>query len=443
MKRDTLLAAALAAAMFLVYKANGREIPNYDSQPTKYAARELLLRGTLSLNYVVGRTPELGNRPAFVKANDGRIRAAYSPVPAIAAASLMWPLWKTGLIDVRAPGAPSTIAAVSAAALVSLAIACTFLTLRARLSPAQSFVVAAGLGLGTGFWPTASQTLWQHETAIFGLSLAVLGFAGPERSWQGRAVLLGAGAGLAVASRLQLAPAATVMIAGAAVLWGWRRAAVALACASVVVIPVLLANYRWFGTVLGGAARLEMLHETVHRTSGSFALGLEGFAGLLVSPNRGLLVFSPIVAVAFAGVPRALREKWQSPHRWLIAAAAAEFLLYGLYTVWWGGHTYGPRYMLDVLPLLVPAAAFGLATLRTRPRRALAVAALAWSVGVSVLGAFTYPNERWNSDPVDVDVAHDRLWNVSDSQILRAWRAAPSPQNYSLLTIEAVRVPQP
>ena len=42
--------------MFAVYNANGREIGSYDSQPTKFAARELLLRGTLaSTTSSVGR----------------------------------------------------------------------------------------------------------------------------------------------------------------------------------------------------------------------------------------------------------------------------------------------------------------------------------------------------------------------------------------------------
>ena len=94
---DRVVAAGLFVVLFAIYNANGREVGNYDSQPTKYAARELLLRGTLTLNYVVGATPQLMERPAFVAARDGRYRSAYSPVPAIAAAGICWPLWKTVL----------------------------------------------------------------------------------------------------------------------------------------------------------------------------------------------------------------------------------------------------------------------------------------------------------------------------------------------------------
>ena len=121
--------------MFVIYNANGREIGSYDSQPTKFAARELLLRGTLGLNYVVGFTPELAKRSAFARRRDGRYRSAYSPVPAVIAAAITWPLWQTGLVDMRAPRAPSLISALS-----QLAAACrwlsalAFLTARTRLS---------------------------------------------------------------------------------------------------------------------------------------------------------------------------------------------------------------------------------------------------------------------------------------------------------------------
>ncbi len=443
MNRDITLAAALALAMFVVYNANGREIGSYDSQPTKFAARELLLRGTLSLNYVVGFTPGLAKRSAFVETADGRYRSAYSPVPAVMAAAIAWPLWRTGLIDIRAPRGPGFMAALSSSLLVSLAVGLAFLTARTRLSVARSLALAVGLGVGTGLWSTVSQTLWQHETAIFGLSLAVYGLMTMDRGAGLRSGLIGVGLGLAAGSRLQLMPAVTIALAGVAMSAGWRRAALAAAGAGAVILPVIFLNYQWFGTVLGAAPILEALHGTVHRTSGSFALQIEGFAGLLVAPNRGLLVFSPIVAVALLGIPRSLREGWTSPHRWLVLAAAAQFTLYAFYTVWWGGHTFGPRYMLDILPLLVPAAAIGMETLRTPTRRALAFVALAWSVAVAALGAFNYPHERWNSDPVDVDIAHDRLWNVSDTQIRRAWLAGPSPQNFNLFTPEAVRVPQP
>lgn len=444
MSGDIRTALVVAVCMFGIYSANGREIANYDSQPTKYAARELLLRGTLSLNYVVGKTPELGKRSAFVQTRSGRIRAAYSPLPAIAAAALTWPFWKLGLVDIRAGRAPALMAAVTSATLVALAVALAFLTARHHLSTRRSLLLAAGLGLGTGLWPTASQTLWQHETAIFGLALAVLALGALERhTTPMRAVLVGLGLGLAVGARQQLAPSIVVLLLGTAVVFGARIAVIAATCTSAIFVPVLVSNYLWFGSIAGAAPILEALHGSVHRTYSSFAWSTQGFSGLLMSPNRGLLVFSPVVIVALIGIPAAVRGGFRSIGAWLCVAAGAQYVLYALYTVWWGGHTYGPRYMLDVLPLLIPAAALGLAMLQGPLRIALGSVALAWSVAVAAIGAFNYPEGRWNAMPLDVDRHHERLWDWSDMQILRAWHAGPNGQNFTLFTAEAVRLTEP
>ena len=64
-RHDGWTALIVAMACFTLFNANGREIGNHDSQPTKFAARELLLRGTLTLNYVVGRTPQFAARSAL------------------------------------------------------------------------------------------------------------------------------------------------------------------------------------------------------------------------------------------------------------------------------------------------------------------------------------------------------------------------------------------
>lgn len=433
---DARAAALLAVALLAAYNANGREIGTYDSQPTKFAARELLVRGTLALNHVVGATPLLMERPAFVEARDGGYRSAYSPVPAIAAAAVAWPFWKAGLLDVRAPLGPNYIAALGASTLTAAAAVLAFFTARRYMPRRRALILGIGLGLGTGYWSTVSQTLWQHETAVFGLSLAVMAITAPGLR-PTHLLVCGAGLGLAGAARPQLAPAVAVLSLGLLVR-ARREALVALAITATFAAVLIAANIRWFGSPLGAMATLEALHPTVHATERSFALSADGFLGLLVSPNRGLFVFSPIVLAAFAGLTPAIRRAdFASPEysglRWCAVAALAQYILYASYTVWWGGHTYGPRYMLDVLPLLVPLAAGGIGAHRVRlPVAAIGALALAWSMAVAGTGAFVFPNERWNLDPADVDRHHERLWDWSDMQILRCWERGPSPQNYSL-----------
>jgi hypothetical protein len=427
---DRLIAAVLLVALFTLYNANGREIGNYDSQPTKYAARELLLRGTLALNYVVGATPQLMERPAFVAARDGRYRSAYSPVPAIVAASLCWPLWKAGVIDIRAPLGANLIAKLSASLLTSVAVVLAFFSARRYTSRGRAAVIALALGIGTGYWNTISQTLWQHETAAFGLSLAMLGFTAPNPRI-GPLLATGAGLALAGTSRPQLAPAVAVLLLGLIVRAGWQRALIPIAIVGASAATLISLHLQWFGHVLGGMPILEALHPRVHATENTFRPSADGFLGLWISPNRGLLIFSPVVIGIAAGIGQMRQEGWLGATRWCAAAALAQYALYSAYAVWWGGHTYGPRYMLDVLPLLIPIAAVG-ATSVSRAAIVVLTLAFAWSAAVAMIGAFVFPNERWNLVPEDVDRHHERLWDWSDMQIQRAWRAGPSPQNFSL-----------
>jgi hypothetical protein len=291
--------------------------------------------------------------------------------------------------------------------------------------------------MGTGLWYLVSKTLWEHETAIFGLALAVAAFAArDDRMSPGQAVASAVGLAIAGLARPQLAPLVAVMLVGVSHRAPRRAAVAAWTIVAAAAAALMFLNWRWFGEPLGALALLQDTNNAVHATAGWIDWSFQGLAGLLVSPSRGILVFSPVVAVALVGARDAARASWSSPLRWCGIAAGVQFLLYGSYAVWWGGHTYGPRYLLDVLPLLVPLAASALAGMRLGAVSAgLCTAALAWSIAVSATGAFFYPHDEWNTSPVDVDQDHARLWAWSDPQFVRCWRQGPSPQNFQLFAV--------
>lgn len=389
----------------------------------------MLLRGSLALNHVVGATPALLSRHTIVLGADGRYRSTYSPVPALTAAAVSWPLAATGILDLQGEHAPGKLAKFAAAAITALAVAIAFLLARRSLAVGPALLLAIGLGLGTGLWSTVSQTLWQHETAIFGFILAIHALTARDPG-VARGIVIGLGVALACTSRLSVIPAGFVVLLATWVCGGTRTMLAAVTITAAAAAVLILHNLNAFGHVLGPLPYLESLHGQFHATDRSFRFSWEGYAGLLVSPSRGLLIFSPVVAIAALGFGSAWSRGWRSPQRWCLLAAAAQFALYGAYSVWWAGHTYGPRYMLDVLPFLVPAAALGMANLRIRSVAAAGGAiALAWSISVSALGAYVYPAEMWNNDPSDVDRYHERLWDWRDSQIARAFGAPLNPRN--------------
>ena len=433
----------IALGTFLALNANGREIPSYDSQPARLLAREIVLRHTLTLDEPIRRQPLLAGRQAFGRDVDGHWRSRVSVIAALPAAALAWVLAGTGLVDLEAPLAPSLVAKLTASMLVSLAAVCAWIAACRWTSRERAALIALGFALGTGLWPTAGQTLWQHATAIAALMGAVALLAQSAPCGLARGAAVGALVGVAIGARLPVAPLGLAVLCAAGIALGPRRAWVLIAAIPPIALAAGL-EARWFGVLYGGATALEQLHGKIHGVDGSFgARPWEGLAGLLVSPSRGLLIYSPVTLVAIAGVASAWRAGVRDVRFWSGVGAAMQLAAYSTYSVWWGGHTYGPRYALDLLPALVPLAASGIEWVLDRPVwRWLAAAALAWSLAVSATGAFCHPSGRWNNHPGDIDTHHRRLWQWRDPQILRCWQAGLSPQNFALFSREAV-APQP
>lgn len=155
---------------------------------------------------------------------------------------------------------------------------------------------------------------------------------------------------------------------------------------------------------------------------GSFPAGL---AGVLVSPARGLLVFTPALALALLAMVRVALRRSTDP--FLAALAAGVLLLIAAvakWEVWWGGHTFGPRLLIETLPALMIF--LGVAWKRfAAPRRAAAVTLVLLivpSVYFQLLGARYYPS-GFNSRPNDIDLHPERLWEVRDTELARCSRA--------------------
>jgi hypothetical protein len=140
---------------------------------------------------------------------------------------------------------------------------------------------------------------------------------------------------------------------------------------------------------------------------------------LLVSPSRGLLIYSPFLALGFFGAVQAWRDVRYRSLRFLTIAVLALWLPAFLWFDWWGGWSYGYRPIVDSTPLLVlvclPALEF---VLERRPLVAIFVVARIWSVFVQALGALAYTPWGWNAQgDIDRPVNRHRLWSFCDWQI--------------------------
>jgi len=143
-----------------------------------------------------------------------------------------------------------------------------------------------------------------------------------------------------------------------------------------------------------------------------------GLVGLLFSPGRGLLWYSPAVLLAISGFRKAAKTKLHEAL--LITALFFAFLgLHSAVPYWHGGWSWGPRYLLPVLPglmaltgLLEGKAAKGLLTLSF----------LGFLINAPTLVSYY---ERYYAEANEQGISDSELyWSPSRAPLLHAWGAA-------------------
>jgi hypothetical protein len=385
--------AALAAAILAVLVSNGRPIGAGDTRATERVAASLVGEGDFDLDEYPEVEPPFSRHAGPHRVSIYPVLSAVLAAPVFAAAGALFALDETG----------TAVAGKAAAALLScLAAAALFAAVGHRHSLADARAAAVVFALGTTVWST-SQALWQHPAAVLFLCLALLCVvkAEDDPAWAGRA---GLPLSLLVAARHADVAIAAVLALGIAV--RWPRRAPLLVCWALPGAAFLLA-YQWltFGSPLEHG-----FSGTLGRFSEPWGVG---HLGLLVSPAKGLLVFTPVALVGAAGLVRAFRGR----ERWLAstlgAAALAHWALMGRWAEWHGGESWGPRMMTDVLPLLFLFLPEGLEVLGL-----LGAALAVLSIGVQALGAFAY-DYRWERlHQRGASPAGAELWDPTRSPIV-------------------------
>ncbi len=424
-------ALALALGSLVLYNANVRETSSLDTVPARVLPHEVIRSGRLDLDRLFREWPGGTPLPFYAQRVGGHYRSSYPVAPALLAVPVYAAPVLLGAGDSWA--VLNALSKLAASLFAALSVAFVYLAARElarRLHTGEASALGAAVvyAVATPTWAVSSQGLWGHAPAQLGLAAALWALVRPDVRPGGFA-LAGLGLGLMVASRPSTAVVAAALAIPALRRWragGWGLVVVL----GAVAVAVAAHNWSTFGSLQGGYALINRTHAQFHGVDGTWSLAIpRGLAGLLVSPSRGLLVYSPVLAVAFLGLVRGCAGPAGTPVRYLSLAVGASFLTLGTYTVWWGGHSFGPRLLTDILPALVlgivPAWP---AVWRPGPRRWLAAAAFAASVMAEVVGAFSFPSPReveWNMTPKDVDWAHERLWDWHDPQLIRLLRNGP------------------
>ncbi len=317
---------------------------------------------------------------------------------------------------------------VAAAIIVALTAVVLHGLLRRLGVGAMAVPAVLAAALGSDLWVIASQAPWEHGSAALLLTLSL--FLLTPRA-PGRIALLLAGATTAMmvcCRSIDLVFAVAILLR---VAWERPRALAWFLPGPLLLGSALLAYSLWFfESFAGGLKELEALHPLKHNLQGTWSGRLaDGMAGTLFSPNRGLFVFCPWILVALATLPAtAARIRAWPLGVWLVGALVANLLILSKYSVWWAGHSFGPRYWADAVPIFAVFLAFTLewAWRRCRPVAWLCAATILIAIVMQAIGAFCYPS-MWNSAPIDVDRDQSRLWNWSDCELTRCLHEGVKP----------------
>ena len=181
-------------------------------------------------------------------------------------------------------------------------------------------------------------------------------------------------------------------------------------------------NYHYFGHPIAFGQSVVSSSIALSKT-GSAGLWQSSWAeslpGLLISPARGLVWFSPVLVLGLVSAAAVWRNPRHRPLIPLQLATAAMILLADKWFDWWGGLTWAYRSIVDATPylalLLVPIVERVVAS---RPLRVVCGLLLTWSIAVQFIGAYSYSLMGWSDLWRDYDRPEQAsLWRWDRPQI--------------------------
>ena len=398
-RRSAILLALASVAVYASVPVLHRST---DTDPQLFTAESWIVQGDAALDeYPTGLSNEVTVR--------GHAYSSYPLGLAVVSAPALAPFLLAGgqITDL---GFRTLFGRLLAVLLSAASVAFVYLACGRIARPASALIAACVYAFGTSTYAITSQELTQHAPAQLGtaIGLFLLARGGPRAARAGAAfgfTTLARPLGVVIAAAGALSVLRLAGVAGLVRYIGWGLPAVAFLAAYNVIA---------FGSPNG----------VLYGDPIPWVFPPPGLAGLLVSPSRGLFVYSPLLLLAIVGSWQA----WRAPAspaallvRELSLAAVASWIAYSTVAWWWGGWSYGNRYLLDIVPILALAIAYAVdhGALAGRVRAGLAIAAAAWAVLLQLAGAlygYTYWNGyNWNVTP-SIDADAGRLWSWTDPQ---------------------------
>lgn len=232
----------------------------------------------------------------------------------------------------------------AAAFISACAVLMFFFCARELTDVGASAALALVFAFGTSLWSTATQGLWQQTPSVLLQTIAIWFILRGRRA--GPAAVAPGAFFLSAATVVRPNNALPALLFTAYVFFEYREAL--LRWVLWAIPPALF--FAAYNAIYNGSPFVFGYQEgfQVNMT----APQLDGILGLILSPSRGLFVYSPFFIFALVGAWLARRER---DRRFYILAGLnilLGFVLISTFIPWDAGWGYGTRYMTDLLPYL-------------------------------------------------------------------------------------------
>lgn len=428
------VALLLFAGVFLAYNASSNKTIT-DSRWSIHVVTSLMRHGDVNLDEYRDIVEQ--NDFYLVSEKDGHLYY-YMPLapyvlatPVVALLQLYsQDLWGYDLAETIAqkPHYSASAQKFIASLYTAAAVACIFLVaLVATRSWGAAIAAALILAFGTSAWSVASRVLWPHGPSMLALAATLLFL---ELGRENKRYVPFAALPLALAYVIRPTNCVSVVLLTLYVLVRHpRKFLFFLLCALPVALVFFGYSYWIYDAPLPPYFDANRLTFPIYWR--------ESLLGNLFSPARGLFIYSPFLIFCFYSAWLKLRAKAFSgldATLWLIVILHCAVIV--SFPDWYGGHSYGPRYLSDMLPFLVYLLLPTLQRMGFWLKResagdvVLAVIftfLVGWSVFVHYRGANEEATWRWNAEPVDVNVATERLWDWQHPQFLATKQSLTEP----------------
>jgi hypothetical protein len=321
-----------------------------------------------------------------------------------------------------------------AAFLMAVLAGIFFMTARCFLPLGWSWLIALTSSFGTSILSMATRALWSHTWSIFLLGIVIYLLVKLEREQQPINPILLASL-LSWMYFVRPTNSISIIVITGYLFWYHRT----------FLVRYMLTGLTWFALFVGYSLyHFETFLPTYFLPTrlSSAQTFLIPFTTNLLSPSRGLFIFSPFLLMVAVLIWRYFRHLKEYTGLLLFSFLLILIHAYILsrFPVWWAGHSYGYRFMTDIVPWLVLLSILSLYALRTDWHKnnptTLAISVLffnlkkgfiltfgailiTFSFLVHFRGAFSWETAWWNDAyPLSINQNAPRVWDWQAPQFL-------------------------